>query len=196
LGVEPAPIYPMVNLKSSDNKKMKTKTTFLLGILTAIFVASAEAQYTTNTLSFYGATWSDGGSLDGSFTIQYDNGVPSSVLSLDVTTGNGTSGGILGYTYLYNVPGQNNTVDFAIIDSSYELMAENTALYQVLYLDWQDFPAPSLVVSDIYADTYCSEMTGAGIRYVNSVGSPEPTPEPTTLALAGLGGLLLFRRRK
>jgi hypothetical protein len=179
---------------------MKTnliKLTCGLALLGAAF--TVKAQLATNTLTFSGATWTDGGSLDGSFTIRYDNGVPSSVLSLDVTTGNGTSGGILGYTYLYNVPGQNNTVDFANIDSSYELMAENTALYQVLYLDWVDSPTPSLVVSDIYnADTYCSEMTSAGIRYVSSVGSPEPTPEPSTLALSAVGGLgaLLFRRRR
>ncbi len=91
---------------------MKTKILFLLGILTAIGVASVEAMplYTTNTLTFTGASWNDGGSLDGYFTIQYQGGTPTAVLSLDVTTGNGTSDGFIGYDYIYNVSGQADTV--------------------------------------------------------------------------------------
>src|ERR1035438_10247685 len=91
---------------------MKTKTSILLAILTAISVVSVEAMplYTTNTLSFSGASWSDGGSLDGYFTIEYNGGTPDAVLSLDVTTGNGTSDGFIGFNYIFNVDGQADTV--------------------------------------------------------------------------------------
>jgi len=91
---------------------MKIKNGLLLGILTAIFIASAEAKplLTTNTLSFSGASWSDGGTLDGYFTIEYNGGTPDAVLSLDVITGNGTSDGFIGFNYIFNVDGQADTV--------------------------------------------------------------------------------------
>jgi hypothetical protein len=188
---------------------MKTKTAFLLGILTAIFVASAEAQYTTNTLSFSGASWNDGGSLDGYFTIEYNGGTPDAVLSLDVTTGNGTSDGFIGCDYIYNVSGQADTVSMAYIQRTQsggslanELMAwtGSTSSYS-LYLDWQGDTPTSLYVGTIAGGQYSSEdyTSSPGIRSLNNEGgSAGPVPEPSTLALAGLSGLslLLFRRRK
>jgi hypothetical protein len=188
---------------------MKTKTTFLLGILTAIFVASAEAQYTTNTLSFAGASWNDGGSLDGYFTIEYNGGTPDAVLSLDVTTGNGTSDGFIGFNYIFNVDGQADTVGTHGISDRQNLGYPANELYMYslgsptywLYLDWQGDTPTSLYVGTVGGGEYSSENYAGspGIRSLNSEGgSPGPVPEPTTLALAGLSGLglLLFRRRK
>ena len=200
---------------------MKIKTLFLLGILTAITVVSAEPQYTTNTLSFSGASWSDGGSLDGYFTIQYDNGTPTALLSLDVITGNGISDGFIGYDYIYNVSGQANTVvlggwvslsggddspgsGFSALQSlgapANELNVDslNSPDY-ALFLDWQGSSPTSLWVGDIGGQYSSEDYTGESIRSLNNEGgSPGPAPEPSTLALAGLGGLglLLFCRRK
>jgi opacity protein-like surface antigen len=186
---------------------MKTKTAFLLGILTAIAVASVEAKplLTTNTLSFSGASWNDGGSLDGYFTIEYNGGTPDAVLSLDVTTGNGTSDGFIGCDYIYNVSGQADTVSMAYIQNTQsggspanELMAW-TGSYN-LYLDWQGSSPTSLYAGDI-GDQHSSEWY-SGAPETRSItdegGLVGEAPEPTTLALAGLGGasLLLFRRRK
>jgi streptogramin lyase len=204
----------MVNPKSPHNKTMKTKTVFLLGILTAIAIVSAEAMplYTTNTLSFSGASWSDGGSLDGYFTIKYVSGSPIAVLSLDVTTGNGTSDGFVGFNYIYNVSGQANTLngtptfdaienDGAAANELVAVRSSDSDLYNYgLYLDWQGSNPTSLYLGNV-GSQYSSEAytDSPGIRSLNNEGgSLGPVPEPSTLALAGLGGLglLLFRRRK
>jgi hypothetical protein len=185
---------------------MKTKTSFLLAILTAISVASVRAQYTTNTLTFSGASWNDGGSLDGYFTVQYDAGTPTALLSLDVTTGNGTSDGFIGYDYIYNVSGQNNTVYYANINQEQNNGAPANELNvinynNIMYLDWQGSSPTSLYVGD-GGGQYSSETEFSpemGVRTLNEDGgSPGPVPEPSTLALAAVGGLglLLFRRRK
>jgi hypothetical protein len=187
---------------------MKTKTSFLLAILTAVSIVSAEAQFTTNTLTFSGASWNDGGSLDGYFTIQYDNGTPIAVLSLDVATGNGTSDGFLGYTYIYNVSDQADTVIGAFINATQpdftanELIAVNSSETDShhVYLDWQGSSPTSLYLGNV-GDEYSSEnyVGSSGYRTLNDEGGSVGTvPEPTTLALAGLSGLgmLLFHRRK
>ena len=195
---------------------MKTKTSFLLAILTAIAVASAEAgtQYTTNTLTFSGASWNDGGSLDGYFTIQYDAGIPDAVLCLDVTTGNGTSDSFIGYDYIYNVSGQANTVNgtpgFDALQSdgnpANELLVVRSSdpdyFNYGLYLDWQGSNPTSLYVGDVGSQYSSEAYDGSpGIRSLNDEGGSQgsvPEPSTLTLALAGFSGLglLLFRRRK
>jgi hypothetical protein len=177
---------------------MKSK---LLAIaVLAISVASLNAQYTTNTLSFSGASWSDGGSLDGYFTIQYQAGTPEAVLSLDVSTGNGTSDGFIGFDYIYNVSGQADTVIGASFSNSsgtpaYELVTTSLdSPYNRLYLDWQGSTPTSLYVGDIGGQYSSENYTGApGIRSLNNEGgSLGSAPEPSTLALLGFGSIALL----
>ena len=188
---------------------MKTKNLFLLAILTVIAIASAEAQLTTSTLSFSGATWSDGGSLDGYFTIEYNNGTPFAVLSLNVITGNGTSDGFIGFDYIYNVSGQANTISTPTFDAlqsdgapANELVAVRLGEddpYYGLFLDWQGSSPTSLYVGTVGGQYSSENYEGAPeIRSLNNLGGSVGAPEPSTLALAGLSGLglLLYRRRK
>jgi hypothetical protein len=167
-----------------------------------------QAQSTINTLSFSGASWNDGGSLDGYFTIQYENGTPTEVLSLDVTTGNGTSDGFIGFDYIYNVAGQADTVTMTYIQNTQfegrpanELMAYSGASDYNLYLDWQGSSPTSLYAGTVAYGEYSSEWY-PGVTEPRSIndegGTVEPVPEPTAMALVGLGGfgLLLFRHWK
>ena len=198
---------------------MKTKNSLLLAILTAIAVVSAEAKPmdTTNTLSFSGATWNDGGTLDGFFTIIYDpTGLPIDLLSADITTGDSTPGfyggaTFAGFEYIFDIAGKANTAGpgtAGFIDatqnggsSANELVLTSLdGPYRAFYLDWQGSTTMSLYSGNAdgqyTSENYSGDPT---LRFINSSGgSVEPVPEPTTLALAGLGGLglLLFRRRK
>jgi hypothetical protein len=194
---------------------MKIKKTILLAILTTISIATAEAQYSTNTLSFSGASWNDGGSLDGYFTIEYDlTGTPIALLSLDVVTGNGTSDGFLGNTYIYNVSGQADTAGPGWFDDSFFSATQNggapaneIAVSPLdnssawLFLDWQGSTPTSLFVGDVGSQFSSESYSGdPGTRSLNNEGGSAgvtPTPEPATFALAGLGGMILiaYRRR-
>jgi len=181
----------------------------------AISVASVQAQYTTNTFSFTGASWNDDASLSGYFTIGYDlSGTPISLVSLDVTTGDGI---FPGFNYIYNVLGQEDTVSFDVgypFDATQstgwpanELTVFSLDESRFLNLDWQGTDPTSLYVGDpeglhssegVYSpDFMIRGLTTAG-GSGGTGGTVEPTPEPGTLVLAGLAGasLIAFRRRK
>jgi len=93
-------------------------------LLTAIafwtFVAAVPAVADTFTLDWAGGYWNDGGSLAGTFTVEYDaaTGAPTSLVSADVTTGNGISDGFLGQSYVYDVSGLTSTVDSVSFDAT------------------------------------------------------------------------------
>ena len=185
---------------------MKTKTAVLLSILTALSLVSASAQYSTNTLSFSGAAWSDGGSLDGYFTVEYDLvGTPDSILSVDVTTGD--TEGFAGYHYVYNVDGLENTVEFASINatqlegfSANELGTFSLDFSRRLCLDWQGSSPTALYLGDGLGEYSSEQIEFVGIRSLNSEsgGSVGVIPEPTTWAVAGMGFIVLLgvNRRK
>ena len=179
----------------------------LLGLAFLGAALKASAQYTTNTLNFAGASWNDGGSLDGYFTIQYDAlGTPAQVLSLDVTTGAGTSDSFIGYNYVYNVSGLDNTVEFADINATQldfpanEVVAE--AGESMLFLDWQGSTPTALYLGNNGSE-YSSESSFSADYLTRSLndqgGSVGAVPEPSTWAMMILGfagvGFMAYRRK-
>ncbi len=182
---------------------MKIKTTLFLTILTPAIMNFAHAQsFTTNTLSFSGASWNDGGSLNGNFTVEYENGTPTELLSLDVTTGNGTSDGFTGYDFLYNVAGQADTVFLAGINATEggefaanEVVADSdSGGYRNIFLDWQGTTPTSLYLGDVGGEFSSEYDSAVGItRGLNTDGGSVGTvPEPSSFALAGLGGIVTW----
>jgi hypothetical protein len=171
----------------------------LLMVLGAAALASLPAVAGTLTLAWTGGSWNDGGALSGTFTVDYNDstGAPTSLVSADVITGNGTNGdGFPGQTYLYNVPGDTNTVseDFFDATQAAGAPANELVLYDddgfVIFLDWQGTSPTGLWVGN--ADGQYSSEEGPGVaRSLNnaggSAGTPDDsTPEPSTLFLTGV----------
>jgi hypothetical protein len=192
---------------------MKKRLALLLTVLAVMAAATVKAQDTTSTLSFSGASWNDGGSLDGYFTVQYDpSGRPIELLSADITTGSSVSG-FTGFEYILNVEGKADTVELNDFDAiqNYGSPANELRLWSQgfptyrLFLDWQGSTPTSLYVGDVGGQYSSESYPGApdegdgGVRYINSqAGSAGATPEPTAEALGGVGlaMMFIFRRRK
>jgi hypothetical protein len=153
-------------------------------------------------LSFTGAQWNDGGSLAGFFTVSYTNsgGNPTglTLVSADVTTGNGTNGdGFAGQIYCFNDAGCTSSV----VSNSFDALQANGAPANELemslssgygiFLDWQGENPTSLYVGN--GGQFTSENT-PGFSVVRSIstsggspGSPgSASPEPATIMLTGL----------
>jgi hypothetical protein len=174
--------------------------------LAAFSMALPAAAAGTLTLSWTGGSWNDGGSLSGTFTVQYDsNGTPTTLLSADVITGNGTSDGFAGQTYIYDVTGQTTNVVSYYFDATQhggdpanELVMTNGNGYRI-FLDWQGTSPTGLWVGNV-GSQYSSENTPSYsiVRYLDSsAGSPgspvigQPSvPVLSSPALAGLALLL------
>jgi hypothetical protein len=196
---------------------LKLKATILVvGVAIVMFLGApaASAKPFTFTLSFTGASWNDGGSLDGYFTVTYDPtkgaGAPTALDSMYVQTGNGTNGdGFPGQLYIYDVPGYANTVSTNDFDASQALGAPASEVYVAdtagnnLYLDWS-VATPASLPTGLWVGSsggqYSSESIGVfrdPIRGLNSQGGsggsggnqpsiPSGVPEPGTFSLAGL----------
>jgi hypothetical protein len=169
----------------------------LITLGVAVLATTMPAAAGALTLSWSGASWNDGGSLSGTFTVDYNDitGAPTSLVSADVVTGNGTSDGFPGQTYLYNVSGYTNTVADADFDAAQAMGAPANELVMYLpsgygiYLDWQGTDPTTLWVGTV-GGQYSSENTPGKslIRYLNSEGGSagSSTPEPATVILTGL----------
>ena len=180
----------------------------LTAVVFSTFVAALPASAGTFTLAWAGGSWNDGGSLAGTFMIEYDDstGAPASLVSADVTTGNGTSDGFLGQSYVYDVSGLTSTVSFSFDAAQYwgspanELVMTEPSGYRI-FLDWQGVNPTGLWVGNP-GGQYSSENDPSYsiIRFLNSTeGSPgSGTTEPVSFVLVGLGlaGVCLFGCRK
>jgi hypothetical protein len=171
-------------------------------LLTAIafwtFVAAVPAVADTFTLDWAGGYWNDGGSLAGTFTVEYDaaTGAPTSLVSADVTTGNGISDGFLGQSYVYDVSGLTSTVDSVSFDATQyggapanELVMTEASGYRV-FLDWQGVNPTALWVGNP-GSQYSSENNPSYsiVRYLNTTAGSagSEVPEPASFVLSGLG---------
>ena len=196
------------------------KRLFVLLAITLTISFGAQAQF-TNTLTITGASWNDGGSLNGYLTIGFDgSGTPISLISADITTGNSSpgyySGGqtFYGCDYLYNVSGQADTIGFWTVDivegvGGAPANEINLSLmsfpFNYVNLDWQGSASMTLFsgVTDGSYNEYSAEnyitVPDGHYRYLSpDGGSVGVVPEPGTCILLGFGVtcLPLFRRRK
>lgn len=202
-------LFPAARIAGSLRPPTSRAPKLLLAIAFSTFVAALPAVAGSFTLTWSGGSWNDGGSLAGTFTVVYDsNGMPTSIVSADVTTGDGTSDGFIGQSYIYAVSGLTSTVasGAAGFDATQfggapanELVMTNANGYRI-FLDWLGTNPTGLWVGNV-GGQYSSENDPdyTIIRFLNSSeGSPGEVPEPAGFVLAGLGlaGVCLFRRRK
>jgi hypothetical protein len=170
-----------------------------LGLALAV---SVQAQTGTFTDTFSDFQFLDGGSLNGTISINFVAGRPTAIDSFDIVTGTGSTES--GNSYIYNLPGANVTsitmdqISGAGLDNEIHYVNSGGSMYFDYVLSAGQL---QLWVSSNFKGNYTSE-DGNGERAIfapQASGTQVTTvPEPTTLALAGLGaaGLLIFRRRK
>lgn len=194
-------------------EKVRGKTgKLMIAMAISAFVTALPAVANVLTFSWTGGLWNDGGSVSGTFTVEIDsNGMPTSLVSADVVTGDGTSDGFLGQSYIYDVSDLTSTIDYYDIDATQydgapanELQMIDDSGYRI-FLDWQGTDPTSLWVGDVgEGGQYTSENDPSYsiVRYLTDPGSgsseTSDTPEPAGFVLAGLGlmGFCLFPRRK
>jgi len=180
---------------------IKSKLIALAALIGGIF--TAHAQLSTNTINITGATWDDASTLNGYFTVIYNNGTPQSVLTLDIVTGDGL---FPGYHYLYNVENTDDTIAAPYFDAlqgidwpANEVVSHTFDVTRGLNIDWTG-NNPGALYLGAPQGLHSSEIyyvDGFQIRDLTTEGGSVSTPEPTSTALAAIGGLsmLILRRR-
>jgi len=193
---------------------LKTAALMLVAVvILALATSIPAAADQIDTITFSGASWSDGGSLNGTFKV---DATTWTLLSADVVTGNGVTGlngqgasdGFVGQTYLYNVSGQANTVTVGHVNVTQAEGYQANEIFMGLasgahtYLDWQN-GSSTLWVGTVGGQYSSEHDPGIGTRSLNdaggSAGIPESvTPEPSSLLMLGTGlaGCLGAIRRK
>jgi hypothetical protein len=174
-------------------------------LLTALLTSNAQAD-TIAALSFTGAAWADGGTLQGSFIYEYNTAeVITSIDSVDITTGPGLVGP--GATYIYNVAGQADTTTPSVTNATasagaYEFHVGIVSAGEGMYLDWTGVGASAAISAggpgyysseefSQYNDYRILEAAGLG----QSSGANVPEPAGVAMMLVGLATTILLRRR-
>jgi len=183
----------------------------LLAVMVLAICAKAPAQGTIQTgeITFNNLTWSDGSVSSGYFDYTYDSvgfGLQS-IVAAGITTTAGSS--IPSFQLYYATPGQtdNALLGFDYNNASgqkYEAYFMDSATHnQQIFLDWTGLGnSAQLVITTPGNFASISVTGGSTYRTVSSLGTSSgsivPTPEPSTIALAGVGvaSLLALRRRR
>ena len=203
---------------------MKLNSTILLAAtgLGALIASPATAAEVMTTLSFSGATLTNGGTASGSFTYRYDSvtnlltGVDSALLT--TTAGSGATA-FPAFTWAYNVPGLTtnaNPIGFSdAADGSHQFAIVDSHTYfdslVGAYLPFQGLGTQaSLVVASPYYSSflYCQgahscdstglQSAGTSVAVLGAGTPVAAVPEPGTWAmmLAGLGAIGFALRRR
>ncbi len=170
--------------------------------------ATPAAATPIDSLSFSGATWSDGGKLSGSFTYEYNSSFNVTIDSVNILSTAGSQ--LPTFDYVYALGGAHNTISTPGTDyqntsaKAYELFVSDAATGNVqMFLDWTGLGSSAQIKISIVGGNYSSEdngnccgstilrLTSAG----TSVASTVPEPFGAGVLLIGMVGVGWVRRR-
>lgn len=166
----------------------------------------AQAQSTlSGQISFTGLTWSDGSTSSGYFDYTYDSTSDSllSITAVDINTQAGS--GIPSFQLYYSIAGEPDNAQAGqdynnSSQQKYEAYFEDTATRKdQIFLDWTGVGSSAMLVSTTPGNFASISANGGSTVYgATSLGTVVATPEPSSLALIGLGAaaLVVARRKK
>jgi hypothetical protein len=188
----------------------RCRAVLALGLAAGLLAGAPQARATllTATLSFTGATWSDGGSMSGSFTYTYSaaNSLQA-ITAADIVVTAGSS--LPAYQLVYNEPAMTNTATAPGFDDNdsnhqhYEMYISDLATGNIqVYLDWNGTGSAAVLEVSVpgnFSSETDGNVSGAVLRLSSAGTSTDivpSVPEPAGLPamLAGLAGIGIVRR--
>jgi hypothetical protein len=164
-------------------KRVHSLVGLLLGLTFSLWAVQASANI---VYGFSGVTFSDGGTLTGTFTT---NDARTSLLDYDITTSANTN---IGFHYTPGTSSSGSTsLPFIIV------LNTPPALDHILEVTFNSPLAATggtIKIGDF--DSFEQGPMAAGVRRTITAGSAVAVPEPSTLALFGIGALGLLGLRR